>query len=125
MRNLIISLSAILTLSLTSAGPVLAFDPISQPCAGAGSYQSSLCEKSKDRNPIASTIGRIALIIAYAAGIAAFITIMIAGVNIMTSRGNADSVAKGRSTIVYTSVGLIIIALASAIVHLIITRLIL
>lgn len=124
MRKLFISLAAVLTLSLSSAGPAMAFDPIGVPCSSAAGSMSSLCVKPADRNPIATTVSKIALIVAYVAGIVAFITIMVAGLNIMTSRGDASGVAKGRSTLISTSVGLIIITLASAIVHFIINRII-
>ena|SRR6056297_1471586 len=50
-------------------------------------------------------------------GSIAFLVIVIAGLRFVLSRGNADSAAKARNTIIYAVVGLVIAVLAFSIVR--------
>ena len=55
-------------------------------------------------------------------GIVGVLIIALAGVRYMTSRGNPQDAAKAKNAILYTLVGLIVIALAFAIVNFVVSR---
>lgn len=52
-----------------------------------------------------------------AAGLVAVVFIIIGGINYMTSAGDSNKVEKGKKTILYATIGLIICALSFAIVN--------
>ena len=56
-------------------------------------------------------------------GLIAVIVIIIGGVNYMTSSGDSSKVKKAKDTILYASIGLVICALAAAIVNFVIDKL--
>lgn len=65
-----------------------------------------------------------ALNIAFAImGAVAVFIIVLAGARYVFARDNPESVSKARSTIAYTAIGLVFIALAAAIVNLVIGKL--
>jgi hypothetical protein len=51
------------------------------------------------------------------AGVAAVIMIIVAGLKFITAQGDASTVASARSSLIYSLVGLVIVALAQVIVH--------
>jgi len=55
-------------------------------------------------------------------GAIAFLMIVISGLRYIMARGNADSTAQARNTIIYSAIGLIISALAYSIVTFIIKQ---
>lgn len=57
-------------------------------------------------------------------GIVAVIVIIIGGVTYMTSSGDAGKVKKAKDTILYGVIGLVVVALAFAIVNFVITNII-
>lgn len=57
-------------------------------------------------------------------GIVAVIVIIIGGVGYMTSTGDASKVKKAKDTILYGVIGLVVVALAFAIVNFVITNII-
>ena len=66
---------------------------------------------------ISNTIQGIINGIIGAAGLVAVIFIVIGGINYMTSAGDSNKVEKGKKTILYATIGLIICALSFAIVN--------
>ena len=66
-------------------------------------------------NPVYHTLSVTAEIIAAIAAIAAVIMIIISGLTLVTSQGNAEAAKNSRNRIIYAVVGLIIIALAASI----------
>lgn len=70
----------------------------------------------KDKE-LQSVVTEILKAIIAAAGIVAVIFIIIGGINYMTSAGDAQKVEKGKKTIIYAAIGLVICALAFAIVN--------
>jgi type IV secretory pathway VirB2 component (pilin) len=58
----------------------------------------------------------VANILAFAAAVIAVIIVMVAGITMMTSDGDAGKIASSRNAIIYTVVGLIIIIAARSIV---------
>ena len=67
---------------------------------------------------LASVLGIVYLI----AGIVAVIMIIVAGLNMVLSSGEAAKVAKARQTIIYSAVGLIVVMLAFTLTQFILGR---
>lgn len=65
-------------------------------------------------------IAHIINIVSAAAGIAAVIVIIYAGFRFVISAGNPEGVKAAKNAIIYAAVGIVIIALAQAIVHFVI-----
>ncbi len=94
-------------------------------CSSAPS--SAVC---KDRNqandPVSGSHGlimKVVDIIAFVGGAVAVVILILAGMRFVTSAGNSDDVAGARRSIIYASVGLIVIALSRTIVAFIIGKL--
>ena len=73
-------------------------------------------------DPINSVINIVNVVIGVL-GVVAVIVIIFGGVQYMTSAGDAGKVKKGKDTILYGIVGLVICILAAAIVNFVITGL--
>lgn len=73
------------------------------------------CSKTGDKLP--STITNILYVVISVLGIVAVIFVLIGGYNYMTSAGDANKVKKGKETILYACIGLVICALAFVIVN--------
>lgn len=115
-------LIALLVTVLCLAAPVAAhaaYNPLHDACAnGGGAGQSSGCNASSG-DPINGSNGvlhKVANIISILGGIAAVIIIIIGGLQYVTSGGDPQKASGARSMIIGAVVGLIIIALAQAII---------
>ncbi len=116
-----------------------AFDPFQPTATGGGgtdntvcgqtngqNQQSSVCVADGEENPITSPngwINKIANIIAFIAGVAAIVVIMVGGFEYVRSGGESSKVSKAKNTILFAVVGLIVVVLARAAVSLAITKL--
>lgn len=115
----------------TLASPVLAsdiFDPLCknnttsqiQKVQNTKNKQTAICGEVKkqdtSKNPIISLIKSIINIIILVIVTAAVITIIISGLRIVTSGGDSESVAGARTSILVALAGMVIAALAEAIV---------
>lgn len=89
---------------------VVKIDPVSEP---GGNTDTNL--KDSVTNIINVIIGVL--------GIVCVVVIIIGGINYMTSAGDAGKVKKGKDTILYGVIGLVICALAFAIVNFVISSL--
>jgi hypothetical protein len=104
------------------------FNPLEQTCesAGGGGDAAAICNEAADPGDRVTgnngIIVRVANMLAILAGIIAVIVIIISGITMMTSEGDAGKVAKSRSTIIYVVVGLFAVVLSRTIVVFIITR---
>lgn len=126
--------SVILLLSLAyllSAVPVMAVTPTTDDhlfsaCkTNSLTANSAICKaKGTTTNPVNKRIKIAADIVAIATGVAAVISIILAGVTMVTSAGNAEAVANARKTITYAVVGLVVVALAWTIISFVTDRLI-
>jgi len=67
-----------------------------------------------DEQPIIQTILELAF---GAIGAVAFLVIVIAGLQFILSRGNAEAAGKARNTIIYAAIGIVIAVLAFTIVR--------
>lgn len=108
------------------------FDPLEKPCEGidASDDANAICDASDGgttEDPISGdggVIADVANILALAGGIIAVFIIIIAGITMMTSGGDAGKVTSSRNAIIYAAIGLVVIVLARTIVVFIFSRLI-
>lgn len=101
-------------------------NPLDQACnTNAETNNSPLCQQAQTQgttNPVSGpggVISRAANIIALITGIGAVIMILLGGFFYVTSAGNAENAAKAKARISSALIGLIVVALAWALVRLI------
>lgn len=106
-------------------------DPLNQACnTNAETKKSPLCQQAQKQgttNPVSGpggVISRAANIIALITGIGAVIMILLGGFFYVTSAGNAENASKAKARIASALIGLIVVALAWALVRLITDRII-
>lgn len=135
MKRLISTLLITLTVFFAATLPTFAFEPFGGVgCDGNGGNgtggNSTVCtdadQQAGKSNPLTGTDGlilKVANIIAVIAGVAAVIIIVLAGLRFIQSGGNPDDVAGARRSIVYASVGLIVIVVSRTLLGLILNAL--
>jgi hypothetical protein len=79
--------------------------------------QAHGCSGAYTEDTMSTVIVSILNAVIGVAGIVAVIFIIIGGINYMTSGGDSTKVEKGKKTIIYALIGLVICALAFAIVN--------
>lgn len=95
---------------------------ISDACdvaAANGDKMPAFCEgyqKEQTDNPVVGTLNKVANIIAFVSGAVAVIMVMYGAFQFITSDGNNEKVSKGRQTIFYAAVGLVVIISARVLV---------
>lgn len=84
---------------------------------------ASICSDLKDTSGtgLNSTFKNVTNILLYIAGIIAVVMIIISGLRMISSRGEPESVAKGRQTLTYSVIGLVVVILAFTIVNFVLT----
>lgn len=118
--TLLFSLIAPQVLIPTHAGAANVF---SKACNGRP--DSSVCQEEKNgdkKNPFINIIRAAINLLSLLVGIAAVIGIIISGIRLMLAGGNAESVASARSGLIYSLVGVAIVALAQTIVAFVLNR---
>ncbi|HSX53065.1 MAG TPA: hypothetical protein VLF90_01720 [Patescibacteria group bacterium] len=99
-------------------------DAKSDVCAGVGlASGTSGCAPAPGGTSVTSLMRSVVNILSLVIGVVAVIMIMIGGFKYITSGGEAASVTSAKNTILYALVGLVIVALAQAIVHFVIQKL--
>ena len=79
---------------------------------------------SEDKGDLQTSVTNILNAVIGVLGIVAVIVIIIGGVTYMTSSGDAGKVKKAKDTILYGVIGLVVVALAFAIVNFVIANII-
>lgn len=126
MRQLLITLSLVATVLIPAvalSGQAAAVNPFSNTCnsGGAGSG-STVCRSVRDQqnnnneNPIIKIIRGAINVISFIVGIAAIIGLVVSGIRFMTAGGDSNAVASARSGLIYSLVGIAVVALSQAIV---------
>ncbi|HEV2402939.1 MAG TPA: hypothetical protein VGS08_01940 [Candidatus Saccharimonadales bacterium] len=95
-----------------------------QPC-GQGGTSSVVCNTPASSNPVAGPNGiivKVTRIVAVFGGAIAVIMMIVGGIMYVLSAGDANKVNTAKDTILYAAVGLLIIALAQAIVVFVVDR---
>jgi len=105
-------------------------DVFSQACNDQGdaakkaSAGSAACSVS-GANPVTGANGilaKVSRLIAYIAGISAIIIMIVGGIMYVTSQGDASQVAAARNTVIYATIGLVIVVVAQSIIVFILNK---
>jgi hypothetical protein len=122
-RDLVLGLAiaTVFTVALVPAAPALAQDSKSQICAGldaAGGASGCRASGTSIQKAITVAINILSLI----GGIAAVIMIIVAGLKYITSGGDSSQVSSAKNTLIYAVVGIIVIAIAQALVRFVLVK---
>jgi len=91
-------------------------------CAGVSLTGGSCDEPASGEPTVQDTIETAINILSFVVGIAAVIMIIIGGFRYITSGGESSSVSGAKDTILYAVIGLVIVAMAQAIVRFVLVR---
>jgi hypothetical protein len=100
------------------AVPALAYNPLGKACSQSGASGSTTCN-SQNNGAVVGKDGIVARITRLVAAVGAFIAgivIIIYGFQMITSYGDSGKVTAARNAVVGAVIGLVVIALAQAIV---------
>ncbi|MGB4759504.1 MAG: hypothetical protein WBP26_05630 [Candidatus Saccharimonadales bacterium] len=128
-----IVMSMLFSSSVVSASSrVAAYDPLSGVCSGSSPGAASptcaenKAQQSSNTNPLTGKDGlimKISIIIASIAGIVAVIMVIVGGAGMITSGGDAGKIKTSRERIVHALIGVVVIALAQALVAFVVINL--
>lgn len=96
-------------------------------CSEGNNANSAVCssKSGNGQNPISGNQGvllRITDFVAYIAGIAAVIMVVVGGIRFITADGDSGNVKSARNTVLYAMVGIIVIVSAKALINFVILR---
>ena len=130
MKQRISRLIIALALVLGVSAPVLAINTVtyadakSSVCDGiAATGSTTTCDSSGSasaESAVQALVKNIINIFSWVAGVVSVIMVMLGGFWYITSNGDAAKATKGRTTITYALVGLVIVALSQVIVRFVI-----
>lgn len=114
-------------LAVSAASTSDEIDKVCQAAEANGDKQPSYCAPSSDatENPLTGTTGlltKITNIIAFAAGLAAVVVIIISGARFVLSRGDSAKVVTARQAILYALVGIVVVVIARQIIVFVLSR---
>lgn len=113
---------AALTASLASAQDKNPSGKLFAVCSQAP--ESAVCQdKNTTQNPVIRIIRTAANIVAFLTGVAAVIMIMISGFVFVTSGGSPERTTSARRRLIYSVIGLAVVALSWVIITLVLNRL--
>ncbi len=126
IRKIILSFSTLLVFAaptaIVSAQPVDLFNEV---CNGRAS-DSSVCEDTKAKgNPIFGPRGiitKVANMLSILIGIAAVLGIIFAAIKMATNGNNPQEVTQARDLIIYAVVGLVLAAMAQALIRMVLVK---
>lgn len=132
MRRLLLTILATgAFLSLLPVVPAMAatLDPFQEACDNVpeGAERPAACDTS-DKDPITGREGDGVLIkatniVAFVTGVAAVITIIIAGLQYITAAGDPNKIGGAKQTIIFALVGIAIVMVARGVITFIVRRL--
>ncbi len=112
-----------LSMGPNSSSHFAAADPLKSSkdnvCSGVALTGASCSTSSGGITRIIRTVISILSLIV---GVAAVVMIIVGGLKYITSGGDSNSVSSAKNTIIYAVVGLVIVALAQAIVHFVLDK---
>ena len=110
-----------LSVPVFAASPVVA-DFNSDACGGVTAVAGGSCSGATASSDISRVIKASLNILSAVAGVAAVVVVVISGLRLITANGDSSSVASARSGLIYALAGLVIVAVAQAIVHYVLNR---
>lgn len=118
--------AAIITAFVSLMGvfsPVVFADAKSAACAGAGLVAGkNTCDTAPGEPNVESAVQKGINLFSVVVGIIAVVMIIVGGLKFMTSQGDASQANSARNTLIYASVGLVVVALAQLIVKFVLER---
>ena len=110
-----------------STAPALAWNPFGNACTGGNGHESGSAGcQAKNTNPLTGSNGaltKVSDVLAFVAGMIAVIFIIIGGIKYITSAGDSANITSAKNTIIYASIGLVVVVLARAIISFVVNRL--
>jgi hypothetical protein len=128
LKRLILSLTMLFALVALAPVPAHAADLFQgADCSGDKTSKSAVCNSKvgQNDNPVSGTNGvilKITKIVAYIAGAAAVIVIMVGAIRYITAGGSAEKASSAKSTVINAMIGLAIIVLAASIISFVLNR---
>jgi len=122
----------LLRLAPALLGICILFTPVSaaawNPFGGvdcSSASTSAVCTRNPQGNPIAGPDGiliKITNIIAFIAGIAVVIMLIVGGLKYILADGESNDIVSAKNTIIYALVGILVIAVARTLIVFVISR---
>lgn len=98
------------------------FNPVQEACDQANASNAPACQRQNTNdNPVAETIKRVTTIVASVAGIVAVLMIIFFGFQFVSSAGDSQKAKSARMGIIYSAVGLAVIALSVPLINIILS----
>jgi hypothetical protein len=121
MKKIFISLITLLTILSFSQSVFAADNVLNTVCNNANSYQSgsrpTVCnDTAPSSNPVYGILKSVLNILSYAIGAISVIVIIIAGLRLVLSGGDPQTLTSARNAIIYAAIGIVVFALAQSIV---------
>jgi len=98
-------------------------------CTGSnGTGSSAVCtdtksaNQNKQANPVADRLKKITNIVAFAAGAAAILIMLVGSIQYITSDGDSNQISSAKQTIIYALIGLVVIVLAVSIIEFVLNK---
>ncbi len=134
MKRLLLTISLFVTMLFSGAtlwaAPVYAVDLLSPACQAANQHNlPTACKDNSTNsttNPLFGPNGILTLVInilSLIAGVIAVFVIIIAGLKMITSSGDSNSVASARQAVLFAVISLVIVATAQAAVFFLLRKL--
>lgn len=104
--------------------PLFNGDGNSKLCSGDAA-SSAVCQDRTDKNPLTGSDGlliKIANIIAWVAGAAAIIVILVSSIRYITSGGDSAKISSAKGALINAAIGLIVIILGRTLIVFILNR---
>jgi hypothetical protein len=127
MRRLCLSV-ALLMLCLFAAPLTVsaAYNPFGGVCNNPSNATSAACTGQTTSDPLTGPGGKLANItniIAFVAGAAAIIVVVVGGLRYITAGGDSNKAAEARKTVTNALIGIVIIVLGRALIEFVVGRL--
>lgn len=122
MKKLLLSIITVCTLVLAPLTPVAAID-VFKDCTGAAA-DTAICKATKTDKLFGAggLWNRILSTFTFIIGAIAVLMIVIGGLRYVLSAGDATALTSAKNTILYAAVGLVLAAMANAIVNFVLTN---
>ena len=122
MKKIILALITVFSISLVPLTPVAAVD-VFDNCTTAGS-ETAICKAAKNDKLFGANglWNRILSTFTFIIGAGAVLMIVIGGLRYVTSNGEPAQLTSAKNTILYAAIGLVLAAMANAIVNFVLTN---
>ncbi len=122
MKKYIAAIIAVFTITLAPMVPAAAVD-VFQDCTGSAA-DTSICKATKTDKLFGpgGLWNRILSTFTYITGAIAVLMIIIGGLRYVTSNGEPAQLTSAKNTILYAAIGLVLSAMANAIVNFVLTN---